>query len=120
MQYQSKLSPRQSETVFDETLPAPSENLRDELAIPKARRRRKSARRRRWTVLLVTGASTLVSLFLLVTILSVRAEYGRWQTRVAQREGELSALQVQLKAGEHRLKTLQSPQGREELLIENG
>jgi hypothetical protein len=120
MQHQSKLSPRQSETLFDDSLPESPEKLRDEVAALKSRKRRKRNRQRRWSVLLITGVSVVISLLLMATIFSVRAEYGRWQTRVAQRQAELDALKMQLKTGERRLVALQSPQGRQELLIDNG
>lgn len=120
MQHSSKLSPRQSETLFDDALPHSSEDLRDELATLKMRKRRARARKRRWSVWLITGAFTLASLLLMATIFSVKAEHTRWQNRVAQREAELTVLEGQLKAGERRLAALQSPQGRQELLIDNG
>lgn len=120
MQHQSKLSPRQSETLFDDSLLESPEAMQQELAKLKTKKRRKRNRRRHWSVLAVTGASFVVSLLLMATIFSVRAEYGRWETRVAQRQGELDALNAQLKTGERRLASLKSPQGRQELLIDNG
>ncbi len=120
MQHKSKLSPRQSETVFDDALPESPEKLRDELSTLKRSKRRKRNRRRHWSVLLITGASIVLSLLLMATMFSVHAEYNRWQTRVAQRDAELNALKTQLQTGERRLAALQSPQGRQELLIDNG
>ena len=93
MQHKSKLSPRQSETVFDDALPESPEKLRDELSTLKISKRRKRNRRRHWSVLLVTGASVMLSLLLMATMFSVHAEYSRWQTRVAQRDAELNALE---------------------------
>src|SRR5687767_1939761 len=100
MQHSSKLSPRQSETLFDDALPDSSAELRDELATLKMRKRRARARKRRWSVWLITGAFTLASLLLMATIFSVQAEHSRWQARVEQRQSELGALQAQLKTGE--------------------
>ena len=120
MQHSSKLSPRQSETFFDDALTDSPDDLRDELATLKMRKRRARARQRRWSVWFITGAFALTSLLLMATILSVKAEHSRWQARVAQRQAELGALETQLKTGERRLAALQSPQGRQELLIENG
>jgi hypothetical protein len=120
MQHSSKLSPRQSETLFDDALPDSPEDFRDEVATLKMRKRRAHTRQRRWSVWLITGAFTLTSLLLMVTIFSVQAEHSRWRNRVAQRETELAVLEAQLKTGERRLAALQSPQGRQELLINNG
>ena len=49
----------------------------------------------------------MLSLLLMATMFSVHAEYSRWQTRVAQRDSELKALEAQLQTGERRLAALQ-------------
>ncbi len=120
MHHQSKLSPRQSETVFDDALPESPEKLRDELSAARTRKRRKRNRKRHWSVLLITGASIGLSVLLMATIFSVRAEYNRWAVHVAKSDAELAALKAQLNTGERRLASLKSPQGRQELLIDNG
>ena len=120
MHHQSKLSPRQSETVFDDALPESPEKLRDELSTQKTRKRRKRHRKSRLKVFLISGVAIMISSFLMATIFSVRAEHHRWATRVAQRRAELAVLQTQLHVGARRLASLKSPQGKQELLIDNG
>lgn len=120
MQHSSKLSPRQSETLFDDAMPDSPEDFRDEVATLKMRKRRARARQRRWSVWLITGVFTLISLLLMAKIFSVQDEHSRWRNRVARREAELAILETQLKMGKRRLAALQSPQGRQELLINNG
>lgn len=122
MKHQSKLSPRQSETVFDEAVVAPHhDDSPPTFKHRKPRRLRSRLRRRqKLSVLLLTGVFAVVSLALMLTIFSVHAEYSKWQMRVTQRQAELDALETQLKTGKQRLAALQSPQGRKQLLIDNG
>jgi hypothetical protein len=119
MKHKSKLSPRQSETVFDDNI----ENAAAPTEIPDrihTRKRRALVRRRKYMVMAVTGGFSCAALFLLVTILSMRAEYSDWKAQVARRQAEYDALQIKLKHEEKRLAALKSPQGRAELLIDNG
>lgn len=121
MKHTSKLSPRESETVFDEAFTRPSSEVHDDpLLVVKSRKRRARARQRKLAVMALMGLCVVASVLLMATIFSVRAEYKRWNVRVAKREDELSSLKKQLETGDRRLAALQSPQGREELLIENG
>ncbi len=92
----------------------------DALAAIKVRKKRARARSRRMWVWTQTLGFALASLLLMGAIFSVHAEYSKWQTRVTKREEELAALKTQLSVGEKRLAALQSPQGRKQLLVENG
>ena len=92
----------------------------DPLMAIKARKRKARARRRRLWVWAQTLGFALAALLLMGTMFSVHGEYRKWQARVARREGELAALKTQLSVGEKRLAALQSPQGRQQMLIENG
>ena len=98
-----------------------ADSVRDDaLFAMKSRKRRARARQKRIWVWAQTLTFALASLLLMGAMFSVHAEYRKWQTRVHQREDELAALNTQLTVGQKRLAALQSPQGREQLLIEHG
>jgi hypothetical protein len=92
----------------------------DPLAPIKSRRRRALARRRRLWVWTQTLGFAVASLLLMGGMFKVHSEYREWQMRVEKREEELAALKTQLAVGQKRLTALQSPQGREQVLVEHG
>lgn len=119
MKQRSKLSPRHAETVFDDGIENPQ--ARSENSSPVVtRKRRAQVRRRKYTVMAITALFSGAALFLMVTIFSMRAEYSDWKAQVERREAEYSALQKKLTDEQKRLAALKSPQGRAELLIDNG
>lgn len=116
MKHSPKHGPESPENL-NEVAPTIDSDL---LATMKIRKKRARLRRRRMWVWTQTLGFALASLLLMGALFSVHAEYSKWHTRVSKREEELAALKTQLGVGQKRLAALQSPQGRKQLLIENG
>lgn len=81
---------------------------------------RRVRKRIRATAILIALVSAVFSLSLMAMTHVVWAEYRLYQGEVERKETTLDELQEQLETGHKRLAVLQSPKGREQLLIEHG
>jgi hypothetical protein len=99
----------------------PFDHALDEVATVGLRARGRKARKRIKATTWVFGiGATAFWLCLTAMIFSVMQDLNSWQTQVNNKQVQLTALEDQLETGRKRLSVLQSPKGREQLLMEHG
>ncbi len=86
----------------------------------QAARQRHAKQRMRATTMLLVIPTTVFSVMLMAMAHVVFRDWRSYESEASIAHAQLSALQEQLDTGQSRLNSLQSPKGREQILVEHG